>query len=125
MVTELHKKSSKAPAGFTFLLWVVAFFEPHHFSFSYSNTSTTLVIGTWNFILPNAKLKHHKQAATPVFLKLHEHTLEAVSKARYLGINIHQEINWDDHLIVICAKANKTSVFLRWNLKISSTSIKE
>jgi len=57
--------------------------------------------------------------------KLHEHTLAAVTSAKYLGVTITQDLSWDLHISNICAKANQTLGFLRRNLKISSTAVKE
>jgi len=57
--------------------------------------------------------------------ELHGHTLEKVDSAKYLGITIHSKMNWESHITAITAKANKSLGFLRRNLKISSTAIKE
>ena len=56
---------------------------------------------------------------------LHGHILDTVQSAKYVGITIHRELNWDQHINNICNKANKTLRFLRRNLKISNSSIKE
>ncbi|XP_062593499.1 uncharacterized protein LOC134254977 [Saccostrea cucullata] len=57
--------------------------------------------------------------------KLHGHTLEHVKRAKYLGCLITSDLKWSDHISNICSKGNKTLGFLRRNLNISSTSIKE
>jgi hypothetical protein len=57
--------------------------------------------------------------------ELHGHTLANVTSARYLGVTIHQKLDWDDHINKICSKANSALGFLRRNLKISSPSLKE
>jgi len=64
---------------------------------------------------------------TPIKHKyqLHGHNLEHVDKAKYLGITIQSDLRWDSHINNICNKANKTLGFLRRNLNISSTSVKE
>ena len=57
--------------------------------------------------------------------QLHEHTLATVTSAKYLGVTITKDLSWDTHINNICQKANKTLGFLRRNLKISSTRVKE
>ncbi|XP_071145327.1 uncharacterized protein [Mytilus edulis] len=56
---------------------------------------------------------------------LHNHSLEHVTTAKYLGVTISSNLKWDVHINNICKKANSTLGFLRRNLNISSTSIKE
>jgi hypothetical protein len=51
--------------------------------------------------------------------------LESVDKAKYLGITIREDLKWESHINNICGKANKTLDFLRRNLNIGSTSVKE
>ena len=48
-----------------------------------------------------------------------------VSSAKYLGITIQQDMNWDNHINNVANKANRTLGFLRRNLKISSSAIKD
>ena len=57
--------------------------------------------------------------------KLHGQTLEAVNSAKYLGVNITSELRWSDHIAKVCNKANGTLGFLKRNLNISATSVKE
>ena len=57
--------------------------------------------------------------------KLHGHTLESVTSAKYLGVTIRHDLSWDDHITGVVNKANRTLGFLRRNLKISSRNIKE
>ena len=57
--------------------------------------------------------------------ELHGHILDTVQSAKYLGITIHRQLNWDKHTNNTCNKANKTLGFLRRNLKISNSSIKD
>ena len=57
--------------------------------------------------------------------KLNNHLLEHVDSAKYLGCTISSELNWRQHINSISAKANKTISFLRRNLNISSTAIKQ
>ena len=56
---------------------------------------------------------------------LHGHTLQHVDKAKYLGVTIQSDLKWHSHINNICNKANSTLGFLRRNLNISSTSVKE
>ena len=56
---------------------------------------------------------------------LHGHILESVQSAKYIGCLITSDLKWSDHISTICGKANKTLGFLRRNLNISSTSVKE
>jgi hypothetical protein len=56
---------------------------------------------------------------------LHGHLLESVDKAKYLGVAINEDLEWESHINNICGKANKTLGFLRRNLNIGSTSVKE
>jgi hypothetical protein len=54
-------------------------------------------------------------------------TLERLPKriAKYLGCQITSDLRWSDHVNNICGKANRTLGFLRRNLNVGSTSVKE
>ena len=56
---------------------------------------------------------------------LHGHQLEHADKAKYLGGTIQSDLKWDSHINSITTKANKTLGFLRRNINISSTTVKE
>ena len=56
---------------------------------------------------------------------LHDHTLEHVPSAKYLGITITSDLKWESHVTNISQKANKTIGFLKRNLNISNGKIKE
>ena len=56
---------------------------------------------------------------------LHGHTLTTVQEAKYLGVNIAEDLRWNSHVTMTVNKANRTLGFLRRNLKIGSKSIKE
>ena len=56
---------------------------------------------------------------------LHDHTLEHVPSAKYLGITITSDLKWKSHVTNISQKANKTIGFLKRNLNISNGKIKE
>ena len=57
--------------------------------------------------------------------ELHGHTLDSISSAKYLGITIQQDIDWDNHINNVANKANRMLGFLRRNLKINSSDIKD
>ena len=48
---------------------------------------------------------------------LHGHTLEAVQSGKYLGVTLHNKLNWTEHICNIRAKSSKTLGFLRRNLQ--------
>ena len=52
------------------------------------------------------------------------HTLESVTTAKYLGITISKDMNWDTHINNITSKANKIIGFYRRNLLIQNTEAK-
>ena len=56
---------------------------------------------------------------------MHGHTLDSVSSAKYLGITIQQDMDGDNHINNVVNKANRMLGFLRRNLKISSSAIKD
>ncbi|XP_071133190.1 uncharacterized protein [Mytilus edulis] len=55
---------------------------------------------------------------------LHNHILESVTSAKYLGITLQSNLKWDKHIDDNISKANKTLGFLRRNLKTSNQNIK-
>ena len=60
----------------------------------------------------------------PYQYALHGHTLDTVRSAKYLGVNLNNDVSWNDHIGTVCAKANQALGFLRRNLKINSWKIK-
>jgi hypothetical protein len=50
---------------------------------------------------------------------LHGYTLEEITTAKYLGVNIQNNLKWDTHISQITDKANRTQNFLRRNLEVS------
>jgi hypothetical protein len=52
------------------------------------------------------------------------HTLKSVTTAKYLGITISKDMNWNTHINNITSKANKIIGFLRRNLPIQNTETK-
>ena len=57
--------------------------------------------------------------------KLHNHTLEHVKSAKYLGVTINDTLDWGEHISNISQKANRTLNFIRRNLHVASTRVKE
>ena len=55
---------------------------------------------------------------------LHGHQLEQQS-AKYLGVSITSDMKWSEHIANICKKANNTLSFLKRNLNISNSNLKE
>jgi myo-inositol-hexaphosphate 3-phosphohydrolase len=56
---------------------------------------------------------------------LHGHQLEHADKVKYLGVTIQSDLKWDSHINSITTKANRKRGFLRRNINISSTTVKE
>jgi len=50
--------------------------------------------------------------------------LESVSSAKYLGVDISNDLSWDNHINRSTRKANQTLGFLSRNLKVKSEPIK-
>jgi hypothetical protein len=44
---------------------------------------------------------------------------------KYMGVTIQSDLKWDSHINNFTTKANKTLGFLRRNINISSTKVKE
>ena len=57
--------------------------------------------------------------------KLHGHTLSNENSTKYLGITLQTNCKWDKQINSITAKANQALGFLKRNLKVNSTPIKE
>ena len=57
--------------------------------------------------------------------QLHNHTLANVTSAKYLGVTIAQDLDWDLHVHNITTKTNRTLGFLRRNLKVNNIRLKE
>ena len=55
---------------------------------------------------------------------LYGSTLEAVTSAKYLGVNLTSDLRWNQHTQTVRNKATGTLRFLQRNLRIGSTTIK-
>ena len=51
--------------------------------------------------------------------------LAVTTKAKYLGVNISNNLSWNHHIDCVCKKANNTTAFLRRNLSSCPVSIKD
>jgi hypothetical protein len=56
---------------------------------------------------------------------IHNHTLEEVETAKYLGVTVHRTLSWNQHIQNITNKANSTRAFLQRNLQAAPQSTKE
>ena len=56
---------------------------------------------------------------------LHGQILESTDSAKYLGINISEDLNWNNHIHEITSKANRTLGFVKRNVKTRNESVKE
>ncbi|MCG7878229.1 MAG: reverse transcriptase family protein [Candidatus Thiodiazotropha endolucinida] len=56
---------------------------------------------------------------------LHGHTLSSVPQIKYLGVNISEDLKWNTHINSATSKANQTLGFLKRNLQINSSTVKD
>ena len=56
---------------------------------------------------------------------LHNQNLEQVKDTRYLGVDLASDLSWKNHIERTCSKANRQLAFLRRNLQIQNTRVKE
>ena len=70
---------------------------------------------------------HITTKKTPILhsYSLHGHTLSSVPQIKYLGVNISQDLKWNSHINSTSSKANQTLGFLKRNLRINSSTVKE
>ena len=66
-----------------------------------------------------------KTEKPPSVYTLHGQELQHVSSAKYLGVTIQKNAEWDHHIGEVASRANRTLGFLRRNLRIGSKSVKE
>ena len=56
---------------------------------------------------------------------LHGQILESVDSAKYLGVNISQDLSWNHHINKITGKANRTLSFIKRNVKTKNEQVEE
>ncbi len=56
---------------------------------------------------------------------LHGHTLEVVDVAKYLGVTMTSDLNWNQHIAIIKNKATSTLSFLQRNVRVNAPKLKE
>ena len=61
----------------------------------------------------------------PTSYTLHGQTLETVSSARYLGVDLPSNLSWNTHVNRISSTANRTLGFLKRNIKTSNQKVRE
>jgi hypothetical protein len=61
----------------------------------------------------------------PTRYTLHGQTLITVPSARYLGVDIANNLSWNTHVDRVTASANKTLGFLRRNVRTSAPGVRE
>lgn len=66
-----------------------------------------------------------KRAPLEHAYQLNGHILAHVKSAKYLGVTIANNLQWNNHIANICTKANQTLGFLRRNINLESVKIKE
>ena len=59
------------------------------------------------------------------YYTLYGQFLESVESAKYLGVNITQDLNWNHHINEITGKANRTLGFVKRNVKTKNEAVKE
>lgn len=57
--------------------------------------------------------------------KHHNHPLQKVNDAKYLGLTLQRNLKWDKHINSITNKANQSLGFLKRNLKFTSSKSKD
>ena len=56
---------------------------------------------------------------------IHDHPLESVKDAKYLGVHISSNLSWNTHIDRVTKKANSTLGFLRRNISSCPSSVKK
>ena len=79
-------------------------------------------IPPWQMQCPNNK---QETKSNQIQLQSTWTHLRNVESAKYLGCLISSDLRWTKHINSICGKANKTLGFLRRNLNIGSTTVKQ
>ena len=66
-----------------------------------------------------------KKTKTSFPYSLHGQILQEVKSAKYLGVTISEDMTWNKHVDATAAKANKKLGFLKRNVKVKDSSLKE
>jgi hypothetical protein len=67
----------------------------------------------------------NKRKPIKVPYNIHEHTLEEVDSAKYVGLNIHKTLNWNLHIDTVTKKSNNARSFLQRNISQCPMKTKE
>ncbi|KAI8514688.1 hypothetical protein Bbelb_072790 [Branchiostoma belcheri] len=73
--------------------------------------------------LPLTRARNPQTANTSY--TLHNHTLERVPAAKYLGVTLQTDLSWGKHIDNTSSKANRMLCLLRRNLRVRSRKTKE
>ena len=69
---------------------------------------------------------HYKvKGTTQSQYTLHGQIMESLDSAKYLGVTILQDLNWNKPINNITGKANRTLGFIKRNVKTKNESVKE
>ena len=84
--------------------------------------------GSCTFTHKNAKPctspTHATSSNPPTPVTIHNHNLQTTNTAKYLGIHIHNTLNWNTHINKTVPRANTTSAFLHRNIRTCPRKIK-
>ena len=83
--------------------------------------------GICNLIRQNARSSTPQEVGNPFkppIYRLHNTILEATTSAKYLGVDISDDLTWETHINRITKTANQTLGFLKRNIKIHSEELK-
>ena len=67
----------------------------------------------------------NKRSRIETQYKIHGESLETVDSTKYLGVNLQENLSWNNHVNQVAKKANNTCSFLYRNLKKCSKETKE
>ena len=56
---------------------------------------------------------------------LHNHILDEVDSAKYLGVNLANDMSWNKHVDKVASKANSKLGFLKRNIKVKNPDLKQ
>ena len=79
------------------------------------------------FHLQKCQTMHTTNKRKPITVPctIHGHVLEEVDTAKYLGVNIHKQLNWYHHFGSVTKNANNTRSFLQHNISQCPKKTKE